>query len=146
MIFSSLNLLHVGFYFVKLVAWWFCSWNLLRPDFFVWNLIYLDILFVKLTLCCFFFRKIWGMLIFVFETHCIWIISSRNVMYLDLWLRETSCMYNFLHQTYCRFIFLFVKVVYQFIWFLHADFSLSKTFSLFILLLKPVLFIEPVPC
>ena len=72
------------FHFVKLVHWFFsswnrnCLWNLLLADFsFVWYTIYPDIFFVKHFARCF----------FIGETCCVQIYYSWNIMYHDfsLW-------------------------------------------------------------
>ena len=49
--------------------------------------------FVKLVLCRLFLREIWNMLIFFPETCCMLIVSSGNLIYLDLCLRETCYIF-----------------------------------------------------
>ena len=84
------------FFFVKLVECWFIlSWNLICHD-----------IFLRETYCMsVFLHEIWCMLIFVRETCCMWSVSSRNLMYLDLFLWETYYFYipssrNLLHADF----------------------------------------------
>jgi len=132
---------------LKLVHWffsswnWFCSWNLLRYDFFTWNLLYAA-LFLKLVACWFFFS--WKLYIdcyprendFVYVACCVLIICSWNFLHVD-----------FSHSESFKFIFLLIKLILfiklvaywifvrgtwclliLFLWnLLHIDFSLVET-------------------
>jgi len=66
---------------------------------------------------------------YVFENCCMWIISSRALMYLDLGLQETS--YILLSSSWN---------------FMHVHFSLRETFILSFPLVKPVSFVELIGC
>jgi len=106
-----------------------------KPDFCSWSFIYFYIfprenfcmliycfvkhnlswyVFVKLVACWFFLRDTWCMLIFVHETCCMWIISSSNLLFLDLSLQDTYFLF-YLNENCCMFIFL--------LWNLQTDFS-----------------------
>ena len=127
------------FLFVELLHGFFsswnqyCSWNLVPAVFCSWSLIYLDIflretccmffysfvklnlswysIFVKLIACWFFLRETWCILIFVCETCCLYIISSRNIRYLHLRCQET-CYILFPHETFGILISILVKLIH----------------------------------
>ena len=83
------------------------------------------LIYLKLFAYSFFLRETWCMLIFVHETFCFWIISSVNLIYLNL-CRPESCFILLLpHETCCKLIFLFLRLEH---W--------------YCLLVKPFLFVE----
>ena len=85
--------------------------------------------FTKIVVCWFFIFETWCMQIFVRETCFVRIISSRNLIYLDLGFRDTC---YFLISSSWNFL-----LVYS---------SLHEIFTLIFLLLKPVLFVELAAC
>jgi len=129
---------------VELVVGWLLFLGLNLPQYFSsWNLLYDDLIFretyffmifffVKLLACWFFLVDFFFVehnvsWFFVYETCCIWIISSGNLLYPGLCLPETS--------------YIFISSSENL---LNVDFSLRETCTFIFLLLKLFLLVERV--
>jgi len=111
-IFSSWDLLHVGFLLVKLVVYWcFCETycmvilKVLHGDLFsFWNFFYVD----------FFSRETYPMLNFFFA-NSLYVDLFLLKLFMFIFLRETSCMLIFCKWNFHILIFS-VKLLCTFSW------------------------------
>ena len=145
-IFSSwktCNKLHVFFYLETSYRLIYCLWNIMYYFIIIF-------FFLKNAAYCF-FREIWCMLILFMKKCCMWIISSRNLMYLNLCLRETCYIFifsswNFLHVKFslfgtCTLIFFSWNRFY--LWnFLRVDFCSENLIHLDIFSTTTLLYVE----
>ena len=81
---------------------------------------FIMIFFFRKLVVCFLLRETWCMPIFVHETCSMWIISSRNLLYLDL------CHWKNLLYFYFFFMRLFACWSFS-LWKLYSDFFSRET-------------------
>ena len=108
LIFVRETLYMLIFLFLKLLLWFFSSWNYFPS----WNLLRAD-----------FFRETYKLIFFIvklilFMELGVWDFCLWNVLLVDSSLSETctfvsgiSCVLIFVHETCCMLVFLFVKLV-----------------------------------
>ena len=134
------------FLFVELVHWffsslnWFCSWSLLR----------IDLLFMELSVCRFFFVKLIARWFFFRET-CSKLVTlifspgETDFLYEILCVLNFYCCWNLLHLDFCSCILLCTNFCSWNL--LHADFffvifPFMRLLNKYFLLVKLILFME----